>query len=88
MIKKKEGTLLLDGLRLNKLNSSGAGAMGCYCYWLMGLGVEVADGGERSKSNHDGTRAHWRKGGLDGVVGIGLRGSCTWLHMLSKLDDC
>ena len=60
MTRKKGGALLLlEGRRPNKLDSNGAGAMGS------GIG----GGGGRLRSNHDGTRARRRNGGVGGGVG-------------------
>ena len=59
--------MLLDGCGPNELDSKEAGAMGS------GDG----DGGESPRSNHDGARAHRRKGGVSGGVGREGHRSCT-----------
>ena len=83
-MKKNDGALVLfDGSVPNELDSGGAGAMDG-----VAGGVGVAGGGGSPRSNHDGTRARHRKGGVGGGVGRDGNGSCTRVCWLSKLDDC
>ena len=77
-MKEKEGALGSSvGRGPNELDSKCAGAMGS----------GVAGGGGSPRSNHDGARAHRRKGGVGGGVGRTGHGSCTRVCRLSELND-